>query len=79
MKRMVDYFRTIEFDIHHCGGGDSPVAGRRRSTGCDGDSCCSGAACTGHRAGVVSLGSGNSARASRIMSLSAMLGAQRAA
>ena len=78
MKRMVDYSRTIEFDIHHCGGGGSPVAGRR-ATGCDGDSCCSGAACTGHRAGVVSLGSGNSARASRIMSLSAMLGAQRAA
>ena len=61
----------------HGGSGDGPVA-ERRTTGCVGDSWCSGAACTGQRAGVVSLGSGNSARASR-MSRSTMLGAQRTA
>ena len=48
------------------------------ATGCVRDSWYSGAACPGQREGVVSLGSRNSARASRMMSRSAMLGAQRA-
>ena len=45
-----------------------PVA-ERRAAGCVGDNWCSGASCPGQRAGVVSLGSRNYSKASRMMTM----------
>ena len=69
--------RNFVLGAHHCDGGPVCPVSERRTTGCVGESWCSGAASPSQRAGAVSPGSGSSARASRIMSRSAMMGTQR--
>ena len=73
------FSRNFVHGAHHCGGGTVWPVSERRTTGFVGESWWWGAASPSQRAGAVLPGLESSSRASRTVSSSALLGAQRAA